>query len=656
MEKEQNLLITVDLKGKINNMPDSDIRKEALLPLFEAIINSIDAIEQEEANSRGKITVEVIRRQLNLDGNESKSYIYGFKIEDDGIGFKEKNYKCFHIANTTYKAEKGGKGIGRFYWLKTFDNVEISSVFISDQIKCRRKFTFNIENGINQIEYKEKVNNSKKTVVYLKGFKNEYRDLKTAYKTTEKIAQRILEHFLSYYLTQNAPKIIVFDEEKNIDLDKEFDDINTEIGKEEFTISDQKFSLFHIKLKDTYNNVNRVVFCGNNRDVISDKYRFFDDIKNLNEIFYYCAYVTSDYLDQNVHPSRMKFEIPETANLDYFIEKYPLHMESIKNTINKKIRNYLKDDIKRANMEKKKQILQCVKENPIYRRTFNEREAEIFKEITLNDSSNKLLKTLAMNKVELDIEANEEFNKLLKTQNKSKKGFKEKIDAIISIIDKEKKDDLIGYIVNRRKIIDLLEEKIKLTTDNNYEKEDVIHDIIFPRKTTSDQLDFEDHNLWILDEKLAFHTIAKSDKRIDQTFENTNQQRPDIIVICSDEESNYASNISIIEFKRPQENSKNNEPIDQIKDYIIEIKDKKIKDLNLRTDDKTKYYGYALCDDTKNLINHIKKEDMTEAPEGRSYYKYYSTLKAYIELSTYDKIISNAKKRHKIFFHKLGID
>jgi hypothetical protein len=94
----------------------------------------------------------------------------------------------------------------------------------------------------------------------------------------------------------------------------------------------------------------------------------------------------------------------------------------------------------------------------------------------------------------------------------------------------------------------------------------------------------------------------------------------------------------------------------KIKDYILEIKNKKIKDLNLRTDDKTRFYGLALCDDIINLMNHIIKEDMTESPESRSYYNYYSNLKAYIELITYDKIIFNAKKRHKIFFHKLGIE
>ena len=72
MTERKEVLITVDLKGKINNMSDSDLRKEALLPLFEAIINSIDAIEQEKVNGRGKITIEIIRKQVTLEENESK--------------------------------------------------------------------------------------------------------------------------------------------------------------------------------------------------------------------------------------------------------------------------------------------------------------------------------------------------------------------------------------------------------------------------------------------------------------------------------------------------------------------------------------------------------------------------------------------------------
>jgi hypothetical protein len=435
-----------------------------------------------------------------------------------------------------------------------------------------------------------------------------------------------------------------------------YEEIEKDVVPEDFKISNEKFNLYHIKLRDTYNDVNRVVYCGNNRDVIYEKYPFFDDIRNLNKSFYYCAYVTSEYLDKNVHPSRLKFEIPKSKNIEYFAKKYPICMEDIENEVKRKVRKYLKEDIIIANQKKKSQITKCIKENPKFRRTFHEREKEVLNDITLNDKDDDIIKTLAVKKAELDIELNNNYNKLLKTQNKNKKRLKEEIDELISNIDKGKKDDLIGYIVSRRKILELLEEKIKMTEDKEYKKEKIIHDIIFPRKATTDQLNFEDHNLWIIDEKLAFHTIAKSDKRIDQTFENANQQRPDIFVICSDEESNYASNISIIEFKRPYENNPNNKPVDQIKDYIIEISNKKIKDLNLRTDNRTKFFGYAVCDDTNNLNKHIKKEDMTEAPEGRSFYKYYSSLKAYIELLTYDKLISNAKRRHKAFFRKLGID
>ena len=78
MEANQEFLITTDLKGQVNNMPDSDLRKEALLPLFEAVINSIDAIEQNNSKDRGNIIIEIKRQQITLDGDESKSFIYGF--------------------------------------------------------------------------------------------------------------------------------------------------------------------------------------------------------------------------------------------------------------------------------------------------------------------------------------------------------------------------------------------------------------------------------------------------------------------------------------------------------------------------------------------------------------------------------------------------
>lgn len=45
-----------------------------------------------------------------------------------------------------------------------------------------------------------------------------------------------------------------------------------------------------------------------------------------------------------------------------------------------------------------------------------------------------------------------------------------------------------------------------------YEKN--IHQLIFPMTKTSDDIDYLQHNLWIIDEKLAYHHYLASDMKI----------------------------------------------------------------------------------------------------------------------------------------------
>ena len=133
--------LKIDLVGKVNNL--KSFKNEALLPLFEAISNSIYAIEERGNLAEGKITVRVIRVKQqplpDMDMHEEHN-IVGFEIEDNGVGFDEKNYESFLTAETTYKLDKGGKGVGRFYWLKAFKKVEIESVYCYEDGKNFRKF------------------------------------------------------------------------------------------------------------------------------------------------------------------------------------------------------------------------------------------------------------------------------------------------------------------------------------------------------------------------------------------------------------------------------------------------------------------------------------------------------------------------------------
>ena len=77
--------------------------------------------------------------------NSSINEIIGFSISDNGIGLDDNNMKSFLQSDSTYRAEKGGKGVGRFSWLKAFDNTKIKSIYKDDDTWVKREFEFSID-------------------------------------------------------------------------------------------------------------------------------------------------------------------------------------------------------------------------------------------------------------------------------------------------------------------------------------------------------------------------------------------------------------------------------------------------------------------------------------------------------------------------------
>jgi hypothetical protein len=113
-----------------------------LLPLFEAVMNSFQAIKEARlpANMPGRVLIEV-KREGDLF-KEDHPPISGFRILDNGIGLDDENFDSFNTAFSAHKLQRGGKGLGRFTWLKAFERVEIVSTFRDDQGRHTRKFTF----------------------------------------------------------------------------------------------------------------------------------------------------------------------------------------------------------------------------------------------------------------------------------------------------------------------------------------------------------------------------------------------------------------------------------------------------------------------------------------------------------------------------------
>jgi hypothetical protein len=106
-----------------------------------------------------------------------------------------------------------------------------------------------------------------------------------------------------------------------------------------------------------------------------------------------------------------------------------------------------------------------------------------------------------------------------------------------------------------------LEKAIQVKDNGKYAKEDLIHSLIIPMGVDSSQLLFDDMNLWLIDERLAFHNFLASDRPL-STLPITSSdsgKEPDIIslsindnpVVVSEEKTAPFSSLTIIEMKRP---------------------------------------------------------------------------------------------------------
>jgi len=319
------MTIETNLHGRVRNtkLPFSN----GLLPLFEAVANSIHAIE--EANlptHEQQITVEIIREgQATMDfnqkhkrpGPEAKSEIKAFIVTDNGIGFNDSNMKSFQTLDTDYKVEKGGRGVGRLLWLKAFNNVKIESVYkLENGQQKKRTFSFNVKEGVTEPIVIDTNNSPQGSVVLLDQFEKRYRD--TSPKTASIIARDLLEHCLWYFIRPDAvaPSIKVVDDGEVIPLADIFNEqMLADTSQESFTLKDYKFDLIHVKLSPSSTRVHSVGFCAANRVVTRESIKgklpgLYGDLHDKETgYFVYEAYVSSPLLDELVRPERTGFDI-----------------------------------------------------------------------------------------------------------------------------------------------------------------------------------------------------------------------------------------------------------------------------------------------------------------------------------------------------------
>ncbi|MBI9049925.1 MAG: hypothetical protein JEZ00_10925 [Anaerolineaceae bacterium] len=233
------------------------------------------------------------------------------------------------------------------------------------------------------------------------------------------------------------------------------------------------------------------------------------------------------------------------------------------------------------------------------------------------------------------------------------------------------KADLAEYIIHRKTILKLFETDLNIRGDQTFAKEDVIHSYIFPIKSSTDNITYNEHNLWLLDERLAYNTYIASDKSFGQIpgfsdlEDGEKKKRPDIYAYSyatvepNDTYSPYKS-LDIFEFKRPMRNDFNpdDNPHSQIIKYLNIIRRGKAKNKNEKAFsvvDGGLINCHIICDFTPTLINMLTDQDFNRVGSEDWFIKFHKHHNALIEVKSFDFILSNAIKRNQILFDKLGI-
>jgi hypothetical protein len=269
---------------------------------------------------------------------------------------------------------------------------------------------------------------------------------------------------------------------------------------------------------------------------------------------------------------------------------------------------------------------------------------------------------LQKKKFEKEIATRTQVTALLKSENPDELG--EKISQLIESISDNSKNDLIHYVSMRKCVLDLFSKSLEIGADGKHKSEGEVHDIIMPRKKDSEELNYDAHNLWILDERLNFTSYVSSDKPL-----QSSRGRTDITVYnrrVAYRGDNEASNpITIFEFKKPQRDdfadpSSEEDPVQQIIRYVNQIREGRFKTptgRDILVNDTTPFYGYVVCDLTKKVKDWLQKEkNFTPMPDGLGWFNWFGNISLYVEVISWTKLLRDAEMRNRIFFNKLGID
>lgn len=230
----------------------------------------------------------------------------------------------------------------------------------------------------------------------------------------------------------------------------------------------------------------------------------------------------------------------------------------------------------------------------------------------------------------------------------------EELSRVIEQVNEVGRSNLVRYVARRRAVLSFLR---KLLAKRALEAH--VHRIVFPMSATSDDVGYDDHNLWLLDDTLAFYEFIASDVRLAENRKAPvdSLRRPDLLAFKTGD-APY-THVALVEFKRPERDDDN--PVQQLVDYAMLLRDGGAKAANGTTlpgiPVNVRIDGYAVVSLTPNMQQLLRRGPANMQPvEGEwRWVGGVPGLNLTIELLDFNILVTRAEQRNRAFFAKLGL-
>ena len=594
--------------------------------LKEAVMNSI------QANATDiRINLEYEYNQSIDNESSNLGNLYKIIVSDNGEGLNSKNLNAFFEVGTENKINLGGKGIGRFSFLKIARSVSIESV--SDAGKYIT-FEFSYDSNLESVSIQEAIEPDPYTTITF--CELNLKHPKTQAQACLTFLKKTFNLFLFLKQKETSKPINIRLLVNGELLGKiNSSDIHC-IQQSELESNNCKFNIYTF-WEDNKSEID-ILYCANNITVKTITYQI-----NLDKKYLFA--VTSDYFDRKANSERTKFEFDSNEEL--------AQQDILNSTPDKNFDDLIKRtcfNIVQANEP------ELVQKNIAQLEKLKEQFGYInFDEIDINVVSFNETEIIKSYRERRDREE-DNLIRLLNNDTAS-------LDEIAEKVSEQNKHELAKYIFHRNLIV---QKGLKLQGSDENEK--ILHELFFPQKISTESYDVANpehlyfNNIWLLDDKFMSYAYVASDLTIktiksdigSEDCECISQKRPDLFVLYNNpEDSDLRKDVVLIEFKKGNIDYKEKlSAIDQVDEYKEKLKE--IVKIN-------NFYCYIICDfkaDDRDVERVMTNRAFTKVFSNNEcmYYGYLQGSNTHVTFISSNSIFADAKARNETFLNILKRD